>query len=65
MLFSFLDLNHTALRRCVIAIIFIALVDRNSCFAAIDNKLRSIISGKWRLFYAWGIKTLVFTTISV
>lgn len=60
MLFSFLDLKHTALQRCVIAISFIALVDRNSCFAVVDNKLRNIISGKWRLVYVRGIKNVGF-----
>ncbi|MCS4307154.1 hypothetical protein M2404_001481 [Rheinheimera pacifica] len=40
--------------------IFYALVDRNSCFAAIDNRLRNIISGKWRLVYAGGIKNVGF-----
>jgi microsomal dipeptidase-like Zn-dependent dipeptidase len=60
MLFSFSDLKHIAFRRCVIAISFYALVDRNSCFAAVDNRLRNIISGKWRLVYVGGIKNVGF-----
>lgn len=60
MLFSFLNLKHTALQRCVIAISFIALVNRNSCFAVVDNRLRNIISGKWRLVYVGGIKNVGF-----
>lgn len=49
-LFSFLDLKHIAYIALRYSKIFYAQLDRNPCFAAIDNRLRSIISGKWRLF---------------